>query len=128
MFDKKSYDRHYYEAHKTEILEKLKVYQLSRYNQMLWISAKNRAKKAGLEFSITREDVVVPDICPILGVGIIPMSPRKYGLGASIDRLNSSKGYTKDNIIVCSLRANMLKSNGTIEEFKKIVTFLSEKT
>jgi hypothetical protein len=42
----------------------------------------------------------------------------------SIDRVDSSKGYTKDNIQVISHRANNLKNNATLEELRKLVTYV----
>lgn len=87
--------------------------------------AKGSAKKTGREFSLVEEDIKIPSHCPVLG---IPLEV-KAGLGLrdnipSIDRIDSSKGYTKDNIQIISWRANNLKSNGTLEEFQKLVRFM----
>lgn len=114
----------YYNKNKAKHYTWIRKWQKKNYPRLLWYSARSRAKKVGLEFSLLPEDVVIPKFCPILGIEIIEFGDRKQGHGASIDRLDSSKGYTKDNIIVCSLRANMLKNNGTKEEFQKIISFL----
>jgi hypothetical protein len=37
----------------------------------------------------------------------------------SIDRLDSNKGYIKDNIVLCCLMANTMKFDTSLEEFKK---------
>jgi len=78
----------------------------------MWSRAKYRAKQKGLEFNITKEDIIIPDTCPLLGT---PMQ------SPSLDRIDSSKGYTKDNVWVISNRANTLKNDATIKELKMLV-------
>lgn len=90
--------------------------------------ARHRAKLKGLEFSITREDVPVPERCPVLG---IPMRS-KLGEGSSrcerdtspsIDRIDSTKGYVPGNVIVVSGRANRIKTNATVAELIAVASF-----
>lgn len=89
--------------------------------------AKNRAKEKGLEFSISKEDIIIPDICPILGYSFNFKATKKdYDAAPSLDRIDSSKGYIKGNVHVISHRANTLKSNATIEELEKVIKFLKE--
>ena len=78
----------------------------------LWSRAKYRAKQKGLDFTITKEDIVIPDTCPLLGTPMV--SP-------SLDRIDSSKGYTPDNVWVISNRANTLKNNATLMELKTLL-------
>lgn len=92
-------------------------------------TAKSRAKKKGFEFDISIEDIIIPEICPVLG---IPLFIRQGGSGIdknpnnpSLDRIDSNKGYIKGNVKVISWRANDLKKNGTLEEFKQIVEYLN---
>jgi hypothetical protein len=86
-------------------------------------SSKCRAKKKNLEHSITKNDIYIPDVCPVLGILL------KIGKGLptdnspSLDRIDNSRGYVKGNVIVISHRANTLKRNSTIEELEKIVDF-----
>jgi len=92
--------------------------------------ARHRAKKRGLEFSITAADVVVPDYCPVLGIklewhtdrGRTPSLDEK-DTSPSIDRIDNNRGYVPDNIVVVSYRANRFKSNASIEEMRKMVEF-----
>ena len=88
----------------------------------LWKAAKRRAKLKELDFDIEVSDIIIPAFCPYLGIAIShevghgtrrPSSP-------SLDRIDSSKGYVKGNIIVCSWRANFLKSDATLQELKLI--------
>lgn len=86
--------------------------------------ARVRAKRKGIAFDLTYEDVVIPSHCPVLGIPLTShIGKRMQDDSASIDRVDSSKGYTKDNIVIVSWKANRLKSNGTIEELKQIVEF-----
>lgn len=81
--------------------------------------ARKRAKLKDQEFSISVEDVVIPEACPLLdilmflapGTGYNPNSP-------SIDRLDNSKGYVKGNIWVISRKANEMKSDASIEQLR----------
>jgi len=81
-------------------------------------NAKQRAKKSGIPFTITKEDIIIPDVCPALGIKLstTPESRKKKYAAPSIDRIDNSKGYTKDNTVVVSCRANLLKRDATINE------------
>lgn len=96
----------------------------SLYNQL-----KASAKKRGIVFDINMNDLndlSFPLTCPVLKI------PLKFNHGSvkddsySIDRKDSSKGYTVDNIIVISYRANKLKSDATLEELRLLTEFYSE--
>lgn len=83
--------------------------------------AKKRAIKNNLEFNLTEEDIKVPEFCPALGIEL------KYNSGdssPSLDRVDNSKGYTKDNISVISNRANILKRDATKEELRSLVQYM----
>lgn len=122
--DRYESNKKYKLAHPEKQRESARRWQLNNYPKMLFNSAKTRAMKAGLEFTISLEDIKIPEYCPILGIKIIPLGNRKEGHGASIDRIDSTLGYTKNNIQIISLRANLLKSNATIEELEKIISFM----
>lgn len=75
--------------------------------------AKARAKQRGIEYSLTPEDIILPEVCPVMQVPFIPQD-KKYTY--SLDRKDSAKGYTKDNVWVISLIANSMKWSSTKEE------------
>lgn len=86
----------------------------------LWERARNRAKLSGLDFTITLEDIVVPPTCKYLG---IPLSVHSGSSGGkpnspSLDRIDNSKGYIKDNIQVISHLSNVMKASATKEQLK----------
>jgi hypothetical protein len=87
-----------------------------------WLhSIKSRAALKGLEFNLTKEDLVVPEYCPVLGIklarGVGKVSPSS----PQVDRIDNNRGYVKGNVRVISQRANGLKSDATIEELITIV-------
>jgi hypothetical protein len=83
----------------------------------LWIGAvKQRAKARGIEFSITEKDIVIPEFCPILGIRLYRVGGQSSDNSPSIDRIDSTRGYTKDNIQVISTKANKLKNSASLEE------------
>lgn len=81
------------------------------------MSARQRARDYNREFTITVEDIVIPDRCPYLDIPLIKkeLGPRADNQ-ASIDRKDATKGYTKDNIQIISWLANRMKSNATEEQ------------
>ena len=89
---------------------------------------KQSAKKRGISFELTVADIYYIDIpitCPILGM------PLKWHRGipqddsASYDRIDSTKGYSVDNLQIISFRANRSKSNLSDAELKKFGMFFS---
>ena len=88
---------------------------------------KNRAKAKGLDFDLDEQYLrdIDRDICPYLEIPIIWTRGTGVGRAAgnskSVDRIDSAKGYTKDNIIICSWRANELLKDGSLPELTLLV-------
>lgn len=83
----------------------------------LWVSAKVRAKRRGLEFTLRIEDIAIPTRCPVLGIEIVIEAGKSVQSGApSLDRIDNSLGYTPANVRVISHRANALKHDASREE------------
>lgn len=80
-------------------------------------NAKARAIKKGLVFTITKEDIIIPEFCPYLGVKLIvgTYADRKAGNSPTLDRIDSDRGYIKGNVEVVSDLANRMKQNADIE-------------
>ncbi len=89
-------------------------------------SARRRAERDGREFSITAADISLPEHCPILGIPIERREGRHPG-SPSLDRIDARGGYTPNNVLVISWRANSLKSDGNIAEFENILAFMRER-
>lgn len=89
----------------------------------MFSDAKRRATKRNLEFNIELSDVIIPEVCPLLGLPI-HVSEGQSDNSPSLDRIDSSKGYIKGNIWVICWRANKLKSDATLDELEKLTTAL----
>lgn len=92
----------------------------------LLADARKRAKRKGMEYDLTKEDLVVPEVCPVLGLILEVGEGKRQPNSPSIDRIDNSKGYIRGNVAIISLRANALKNDGTIEELKAIVKYMEE--
>lgn len=93
---------------------------------VLWRSAKARAKKQNLPFSLTIDDIIIPEVCPVLGIKIKQGEFKTENSSPSLDKVVPEKGYTKENARIISWRANNLKKDGTKEEFEKILKYIKE--
>lgn len=103
-----------------------RAYREAHVENRLWSSCKNRARRLGLPFTLDIGDIVIPSVCPILGIPIESSYTKRSEGTPSIDRVDNTQGYTKDNIVVTSWRANRLKNNGSITELAAIVNFYNQ--
>lgn len=92
----------------------------NRPGKVLFDVARKRARVNDAEFTITVDDVVVPEFCPLLGIRLAPGELVAGPCSPSLDRIDSSKGYVPGNVWVLSHKANRMKNNATVAE---LVTF-----
>ena len=131
---KKLIDKNYKQNNKEHIKKYHKIYSKKNYTtenrrkkrinnieSEMFQAAKSRAKLKNLEFNITKEDIIIPNNCPIFGVTLNFENKNNV---PTLDRIDSGEGYIKGNIQVICFKANRLKNNGTIDEFKKIIYFM----
>lgn len=92
----------------------------------LYHRLKQSAKKRNIDFDLSIVDLnnlSFPITCPVLGI------PLKWNRGEpkddsySFDRIDSSLGYTIDNIEVISFKANRAKNNLTRDEMIKFCIY-----
>lgn len=106
----------YYYAHPEKNREKRTRYIQNNPEKYMWSVAKQSAKNRNIPFDIEASDIIIPTHCVYLGcelTNIIGEYKGKIPTNASLDRIDSSKGYTKDNIQVISSLANKLKNNAS---------------
>ena len=85
------------------------------------------ARKIGVPFSLTPEDIVIPEKCPVLDIPLEFSKDRKRKDNTpSVDRLVPELGYVPENIRVISWKANALKNDMSLEECKKMYEFFSQ--
>jgi hypothetical protein len=124
----KEYQQAYYTKNKERILKHQREYSRiwcrANPEKNLWLNTQWRAKKLNMEFDLTIEDLTIPSHCPVLGIELIRGSRGKSDNSPSLDRIDNTKGYTKDNICIISNRANIIKNSGTAEEHLKIADYI----
>lgn len=80
-------------------------------------AAKARAKAKNVPFEITKEDITIPEYCPIMGCKLTLIG-ENVKTSPSIDRIIPELGYIKENIRVISTQANRMKWDSTPEELE----------
>ena len=81
---------------------------------------KYSAKRKKVPFDLNPDNLTLPIRCPVLGVELIFNTVAADDNSYSIDRIDNTRGYTMDNICIMSLKANRMKSHGTLEELVKL--------
>ncbi len=115
--DSKLYNQIRYQKYKVSINKATQKYLAKNQAKRLYNSAKQHAKKLGVEFTITEEDIVIPTHCPYLKVVLTNISGQgRVATNASLERIDNSKGYIKENVQVISDLANRMKQNATKEQ------------
>lgn len=99
-------------------------------NKDVWmvICARQRAKKAGLAFDLTKEDVIIPEFCPALGIKLCQGTRQEHDASPSLDRIRPELGYVKGNVVVISHKANRIKTDASPEELRKVADWLEHQT
>ncbi len=82
-----------------------------------------RANREGETFDLTVDDLHWPEACPVFGF-MLSYDKSDKDRSVSLDKHDPSKGYTKGNVVVMSLRANRAKWNLNVEEVKKLHEYL----
>ena len=93
---------------------------------LLLSSAKRRAKINGLEFNITHSDIQIPSHCPVFGIPLVVGcgTHKQHDDSPSVDRIDNSKGYIRDNVRVISWRANCRKSDMSTAEILALAEYV----
>lgn len=115
--DQREYQKQWYQKNKERLRDRVRLRNKAvPLETKLYQAAKSRAKQMSREFSIDLEDISIPEKCPILGIELRRGEGRSDHNSPSLDRVDSQKGYSKNNILVMSWRANTLKKDATLDE------------
>lgn len=89
-------------------------------------SCKIRSKLRGMEFGFKTISAGAkwikdntPTHCPVLGIPLVTGTGHRKGFKRdmpSVDRIDSTRGYTPDNMMVMSMQANTMKSDASKDE------------
>lgn len=116
--------KEYYQANRSKMIQQAKVWAQDNFIHFRVISARTRARHKGLEFNIDDRDIEnlisqQNNRCFYSGIEFVNDNSRIYSM--SIDRIDSSKGYTLDNIRLVSSQVNLMKHERTEEEFLQTI-------
>ena len=93
-------------------------------------ASKQRAKDKNREHTITVEDVksIYPKdgCCPIFGMKLEFNNAGFRETSPSIDRIDSTKGYTPNNIQIISWKANRIKGYASTQEIEMLLAYLTQ--
>jgi len=90
--------------------------------------ARARSRKLSIPCTIKKEDIVITEICPVLGIKIQVSDGRQSDFSPTLDRLIPEIGYTPGNVAVISHRANRIKSDATIKEIEMLLKWMKNET
>lgn len=90
-----------------------------------WLAAaRSRAKRAGVPFDLTKDDIDIPTHCPVLGHKLEIGDRRQSETAPSLDRLRPERGYVKGNVFVISYQANRWKNNASPAALRAIADWV----
>lgn len=118
----KARSRDHYKRHPERFKQK-RYLENSDVQRRIYSRIKSRCKVKKIKFNLDIDDIQVPDLCPVLGIEIAsaPGSGTNQPSSPSVDRIRPELGYVKGNVRVISNRANLLKSNASVEELTKVL-------
>lgn len=130
-----AHDKEYYQANKEKIISRQGQYYQTNKEEInaqhsesrrqdpgkyLYKHARERAAKEGIPFTIQREDIVCPQVCPLLEIPLFVGAKVLCDNSPTLDRKIPSSGYVPGNIRVISYKANRIKNNASYQEFETI--------
>jgi len=116
----------YRENNKEKRKKEARIYIENFPREYLWGSAFRRAKKRNEKFLLKVEDIIIPEICPLLNIKMQINKSKAKDNSYSIDKIDPNKLYEKNNVWVISHKANSSKNNASIEEYKMLVNNLEK--
>lgn len=118
-------NRAYYAANRTLRCEQGRSYYRANFKKTMLQNAQKRARQGGYPCTITVDDIVIPEYCPLLGIKL--HSGRPLAASPSLDKIKPELGYVPGNVWVISHRANALKGDASLEELKMLVANLEKR-
>lgn len=114
--EKRKASRTRYWANRERLLKEQKIVRDTIPERRMLAAAKSRSKQSNIDFDLSIEDIVIPKICPILGLILLTSNFINDKHSPSLDRLDNLKGYVKENSWVISSLANTMKNDAKYED------------
>lgn len=92
----------------------------NHYIKLMVARARERSRLNNIECDLDESDIILPELCPLLNVPFIYGNFNNKWYTYSLDRIDTTKGYTKDNVQVVTYLANTMKNKASKEE---LITF-----
>jgi hypothetical protein len=88
------------------------------------------SKHRNIENTLTVEDINEmfenqKGLCYWFKIPLIPSNKSKHPQQPSIDRLDRSKGYTKDNVVLCCYSANIGRNENDLDTWEQFIKLLN---
>jgi hypothetical protein len=121
-------DLKYQEKNRDKINSARRQWRWDNYEKEMYMQVRKRCVADSIPFNLELDDIQIPECCPYL---LFPLT-RIGGQGRvwtnpSLDRIDPTKGYTKGNVEVISMRANAMKQAATKEELLTFSNSVIEK-
>lgn len=120
------YTKTYDEKHPGRIAEFRRVGNLRFPERAIIRGVLQRCRKKNIPFDLSLEDIVIPEVCPVLGIRLSPGEGRFCDSSPSIDRVVPELGYVKGNVRIISWRANRLKGDARVDEVEAILRYMKQ--
>ncbi len=99
-----------------------KCFTITGRAAMLRNNCKQRAKQNNYDFDLTSEvlcEKLKKGVCEVTGINLVIDDSKYHPYSPSVDRIDSNKGYTKDNIQITCMIYNFCKNKFTDEQVRK---------
>lgn len=115
-------------ACKVCIYEGQKKYRDKSYFMTTHHNKSSECRRKNIEYNLDAEFLkeIWTGFCPVFGYKLTPRKGRELRSCPNLDRIDPTKGYTKGNVVWLSRKANLIKSDATLEEIKKVVRYLEK--
>ncbi len=89
------------------------------------------SKRKGVVHTLTIKDIneiyeEQHGLCFWFKIPLIPSNEKKHPQQPSLDRLDRTKGYTRDNVVLCCYSANIGRNENDVETWRKFLSVLLE--
>ena len=121
-----AWEQAYRDRNRERERRRLREYSARTPEKQMIHAAKWRAQRARVPFDLTERDIHIPSTCPVLGIPIQRALGRANENSPALDRVVPCLGYVRGNVRVISGRANTLKRDGTLEEFRALAAYLED--